>query len=115
MNGWWQGLPGIDQRYAAPSREYADRMAALACAARIHPWDSSAGAYGSPKTRHQADVFYAWLQRAEGERAAYTARLALCIACTEIPAEAIHPSQYTHAATEIARYLVQDEPRGRRS
>jgi hypothetical protein len=111
VTGWWQGLPGIDQRYAAPSRNQADRLTALACAARLHPWDGSAGGYGSPKTQRAADHFLRWLAGIRGDEAAYTARLAICIACTEIPAKVPPLEQFTHAAKEIVRYLTTGERR----
>ena len=77
---WWEGIPGLDWRYLPHDHLFGDRMAALACATRVH------GTAGIPDrtVENTADAFFAWFGEADPADSrweGYLRRLALAMAC----------------------------------
>ena len=78
---WWEGIPGLDYRYPPPGAdtEFADRMAALACAMRVTGADPS-GKLPRPLA-NLADDFLDHFQVAETPLDGYIRRLTVAMVC----------------------------------
>jgi hypothetical protein len=77
---WFNGLPGIEA--PAADEAQADRVIALACAARFKPVNPAGGGNATTDTENEADAFAEWLALAKDQAADRRARrLALCMAC----------------------------------
>jgi hypothetical protein len=110
---WCASLPGLDWRYAPQDEgdaEFADRMAALACALRVTGTDPSATKL--PRSFvNLVDGLLDWIQEAETDLDSYIRRLALAMTCSA-PRLEPHTRQITADAERYRKYLT--DPRGKR-
>ena len=109
---WWDGIPGLDWRYAvAPGAdaEFADRMAALACAMRLTGSDPSVKL---PRPlANLAESFLDHFQSAEPPLERYVRRLTVAMVRTAWNG-ALYPHSVITAAEQCQRYLMM--PPGKR-
>jgi hypothetical protein len=103
---WWKGVPGLDWRDRPDSLEFANRVAALACAFRMEPPAPRGGRYNGTPTARAAGLFLGWLAKAgTDEWDAYWRRLALAFACDQ-PAPGTPPAQVLEVAKSIHQHLA---------
>lgn len=110
---WLEGIPGLDFRYAiAPGAdaEFADRMAALACAMKVTDADPSATKLPRP-LENLAESFLDHFQAAESPLEGYVRRLTVAFVCTAWKGN-LYPRSIIRAAEQFQRYLMR--PRGER-
>jgi hypothetical protein len=105
INPWWLHIPGLDWRYPYGDDLLRDRLAALACAGRIHGTDPlSLYAHNRPMER-TADLFFAFIRPAEDTEDGHVRRLALAIACGGGITDT-HDDKIVKAAEWIRQYLT---------
>ena len=102
---WWTGLPGFDA--PAPNRQLADRGVAVACAARLNPFDPGDGENGTPATEKTVSAFADWLADADGAADAAARRLALCLACDQVVPESTTRDRVIGTARWLHRLLIR--------
>ncbi len=100
----WRNRPG--------DRGVADRIVALACAARLTPVDPRVNRHDRTPTAHAARAFADWLESPDDEWDAYLRRFALAYACDQPGADVSH-GQVLNTAKAVYRFLTT-EPRRRR-
>jgi hypothetical protein len=112
ISTWWDGIPGLDWRYAVQpgaDGEFADRMAALACAMRLTGSDPSVKL---PRSLvNLAESFLDHFQSADTPLEGYVRRLTVAMVCTAWEGS-LYPHSVIAAAEQCQRYLMM--PPGKR-
>jgi len=103
---WWQGIPGIDGNCIPGDLTFADRAAAIVCAARLHgalPPETSGPARQAERT---ADGLFEMFQEAATDQEALRLRLAVAMVCsTLVPGEKVDLSAIKRRARWLAAYM----------
>jgi hypothetical protein len=76
---WWNALPGVDVH--AGGDDQADRVVAVACAARRQALLPHEGGIAFTEIGNEAEAFSDWIAEAGGREDRRACRLALCMAC----------------------------------
>lgn len=111
---WWAGIPGLDCHDRPDSQELAARIAALACAARLHPINTQATRFADTAASKAVRKFLPWLLEAKDAPDAYLRRLALAFAC-DVPRDDTNDDQVLKVARFIHTWLAELRRRARAS